>query len=301
MHFAGGTNAYYLTHGRAHTWIGDWLDEAAQFVIPTSGVREHEILSVISQGSRRKEIYRLAQRNQIPRQRADALLDEAIAAGAIHEETTKKQAKKWQIGRLIPPVIPELRAELWKVCPVTWRQQRAALTLAIEGEGELGERINQALCDAQLTERASLAPDVVIRIDSSLPDPTRLTEMRLAGQTYLSISTSPTCLAVGPLVIPGVTPCITCANHRRTSEDPHWPALAMQLQEVSYPLPEEAIVQAAVACVVMQMIAVAHSRLPITIGAMAVFSPRLSFPVLKRFGPHPKCGCGAGGPNPWGI
>lgn len=301
MHFAGGTNAYYLTDSTSHTWVGDWLDEASQFTIATTGIGEHEVLSAISQGARRKDIIALAQRSGVETARIRALLDEAITHGAIYDPPLARPPAERETGRLLAPVKPELRSELWRQPSAEYTAERSALTIAIEGEKILGARLDHDLAQAGITARATSCPDVVIRIDTSLPDPTRLTELRLAEQTYLSISTSASCLAVGPLVIPGITPCITCANHRRTCEDPNWPALAMQLQEVSYPHPEEPIVAAALACAVMQMIAVAHSRLPVTIGAMAVFSPRLSFPAIKRFGPHPQCGCGAGRPNPWGL
>ena len=37
---------------------------------------------------------------------------------------------------------------------------------------------------------------------------------------------------VGPLVVPGVTSCLTCADLHRADRDSAWPAVAMQLRGV---------------------------------------------------------------------
>ncbi|MDQ6874253.1 MAG: thiamine biosynthesis protein ThiF, partial [Actinomycetota bacterium] len=50
-----------------------------------------------------------------------------------------------------------------------------------------------------------------------------------AGVAHLAVAVRETAGVVGPLVRPGITSCLRCADLHRGDRDPVWPALAAQL------------------------------------------------------------------------
>jgi hypothetical protein len=72
-------------------------------------------------------------------------------------------------------------------------------------------------------------PDlVVLAIDEPI-DPDRRDALHARGQAHLAVRTSTDGGVVGPLVIPGLTSCLGCADLHRLDRDPAWNALAVQL------------------------------------------------------------------------
>ena len=96
---------------------------------------------------------------------------------------------------------------------------------------------------------------------------------------------------VGPLVVPGRTPCLRCLDLTRTDLDPDWPALAAQLpgHEPAAPVVLAAAVAAQAAAQALQALDGAAS--PATAGGTLELVPpdwrwrRRSWPA------HPDCGC----------
>ncbi|MGY1592736.1 ThiF family adenylyltransferase [Geodermatophilus sp. SYSU D00708] len=104
---------------------------------------------------------------------------------------------------------------------------------------------------------------------------------------------------VGPLVVPGATSCLTCAELHRRDADPGWPALAAQLTAAPAP-PGGATVTCLMTAATAAVQVLAYldgSGAPASLGATVELRPPDLVPRLRRWRPHPDCGCGAPDPG----
>jgi len=85
-------------------------------------------------------------------------------------------------------------------------------------------------------------------------------------------------VAIGPLVVPGETGCLRCADLRRLDADPAWPAVAAQLVDLPAAAALDAVLRTEALC--------AAARLADAVGAGAAV-PAGQEPIE----PHPDCGC----------
>jgi len=107
---------------------------------------------------------------------------------------------------------------------------------------------------------------------------------------------------VGPLVVPGVTSCLRCADLHRREADPRWPRLAAQLTS-GEPPPSGATVTCLLtaATAALQVLAyVDGSAAPGVLEATIELSPPHLTPRVRRWPAHPACACGAAGRQPDG-
>jgi bacteriocin biosynthesis cyclodehydratase domain-containing protein len=101
---------------------------------------------------------------------------------------------------------------------------------------------------------------------------------------------------IGPLVVPGRTPCLRCVALARGDRDPQWPSVAAQLSGAGT-LPEACDVTLATlvaALTAMQVLDyVDDVNRPAALGRVLEYD--LGAGTLRRRSvrPHPACGCGA--------
>jgi len=72
-------------------------------------------------------------------------------------------------------------------------------------------------------------PDLVVLTDLGPVEPSIAVSLHLDGVAHLNVYVDVDHAVIGPLVVPGVTSCLRCADLHRTDRDPDWPALAVQL------------------------------------------------------------------------
>jgi len=104
---------------------------------------------------------------------------------------------------------------------------------------------------------------------------------------------------VGPLVVPGVTGCLRCADLHRRDADPRWPGMAAQLTATDPP-PSGATLTCllTVATAAQQVLAyLDRSAAPATLDATVELRPPDHRPRLRRWPPHPACRCRMAGGN----
>ncbi|MGY1833777.1 ThiF family adenylyltransferase [Blastococcus sp. SYSU DS0510] len=100
---------------------------------------------------------------------------------------------------------------------------------------------------------------------------------------------------VGPLVVPGASSCLRCGDLHRRDADPRWPRLAAQLTATEPP-PSGATLTCLLTAVLAagQVLACVDGRgTPVTLGGTVELRPPDLVPHLRRWPPHPDCGCGA--------
>ncbi|MFH8365702.1 ThiF family adenylyltransferase [Streptomyces sp. NPDC018031] len=131
-----------------------------------------------------------------------------------------------------------------------------------------------------------------------VPDPAGAEPLLASGTPHLYAGVIEGTGVVGPLVLPGVTPCAGCLAAHRADREPYWGRLLAQWRSGRRPGP--AACDTALATLVAGM-AAAHAltflggQLPASAGAR--LEPAL--PALtcepRRIEAHPECGCGAAG------
>lgn len=138
-------------------------------------------------------------------------------------------------------------------------------------------------------ERAQLA---ILAVDGPVPDE-RQNALHAAGTPYLAVSLGLESGVVGPLVLPGLTSCLGCADLHRRDRDPAWAALAVQLTVARRYGPASA---AAVATIVagvaaQQALAFLDGDDPACLdGTLELHLP--DWRIRRRsWAPHPDCGC----------
>ncbi|WP_460401549.1 hypothetical protein [Actinophytocola sediminis] len=100
------------------------------------------------------------------------------------------------------------------------RRRRAAARQALA-------RVDAAV--ATRAFRVDRGPDLVILADSLVHEPARVAALNSAGVPHLAARMRDGVGVVGPLVLPGRTSCLRCADLHRCELDEHWPAVALQL------------------------------------------------------------------------
>ncbi len=132
----------------------------------------------------------------------------------------------------------------------------------------------------------------VLAVDGPVPDE-RLTALHATDAPYLAVLLGIDHGVVGPLVLPGLTSCLRCADLHRRDRDPAWSALAVQLTVGRRHGPASAVSVATVVAGVaaQQALAFLDGDEPDCIdGTIELHLPdwrlrRRSWP------PHPECGC----------
>jgi bacteriocin biosynthesis cyclodehydratase domain-containing protein len=187
---------------------------------------------------------------------------------------------------------------------------RGAVAPEDTGTGYLADDVGRA--------RRAAARDAVVRVDGSVrtapfgpgrrPDLVLLTDALVPAPDAVGVLTAeamPHLLArvrdgvgiVGPLVVPGVTSCLHCADLRRTDRDECWPTVATQLAGRTQPA-ELACVQATAAFATAQALDAlswsrfAHKR-PVVWNASVEIDPFAATTHHRVWPPHADCRCGA--------
>jgi hypothetical protein len=140
-----------------------------------------------------------------------------------------------------------------------------------------------------VSERAQLT---VLAVDGPVPEE-RLDALHAADAPYLAVTLGVDHGVVGPLVLPGLTSCLRCADLQRGDRDPAWSALAVQLTVGRRHGPASAVSVATVVSGVaaQQALAFLDGGEPECIdGTIELRLP--DWRLRRRSWPaHPDCGC----------
>jgi hypothetical protein len=98
---------------------------------------------------------------------------------------------------------------------------------------------------------------------------------------------------VGPLVVPGRTSCLRCADLHRRDADADWPLLAPQLTAAEPP-PGGSTTTCLLTAVTGALQVLAYldgTAAPVVLGATLELRPPDPLPRLRPWPEHPDCGC----------
>ncbi|UGT64039.1 hypothetical protein [Nocardia asteroides] len=135
--------------------------------------------------------------------------------------------------------------------------------------------------------------DLVILTDTLVVDPRLGAELVLARIAHLPVRIRDGRGVVGPLVLPGATSCLRCADLTRSSGDAEWPHLAAQLLDrVGAASPAMVVRTSALALTELEAIfACSARREPETLDATLEPDPDSHAVHSRRWPAHPDCGC----------
>jgi hypothetical protein len=136
-------------------------------------------------------------------------------------------------------------------------------------------------------------PDLVIlAVDEPLDDDRR-EALHARGLPHLPVALGPAGAVIGPLVLPGLTSCLRCADLHRTDRDAAWPRLAVQLtiRRRYGPASEVAVATIATGVAAMQALAFLDGAESACLdGTLELHPP--DWRLRRRSRPvHPRCGC----------
>lgn len=186
-----------------------------------------------------------------------------------------------------------------------------ALSIRVHGHGPLSELLTAGLCRSgarvgQTSHRnaagAAAGVDLMVLADSLAPDPRLVRDLQGSGVPHLPVRVRDGAGVVGPLVIPGLSSCLSCADLHRTDRDPAWPALAAQLRDLVGTADRPTLLATAALALsqLQQIIAAVHSPLtgsgtasppPATLNATVEVDVASQSIVARRWARHPLCGC----------
>jgi bacteriocin biosynthesis cyclodehydratase domain-containing protein len=136
-------------------------------------------------------------------------------------------------------------------------------------------------------------PDLAVLADAAAPDPARVVALHRARIAHLVVRLRDGDGVVGPLVLPGATACLRCADLHRRDADPRWPLLAAQLAAQEPPASGATVtcLLTAVTAAVQVLAWLDGSAAPVTLDATLELSPPDPVPRRRRWAVHPACGC----------
>lgn len=182
--------------------------------------------------------------------------------------------------------------------------------IRIHGRGPLSDLMADGLkCSGARVRRTSHnnangfsgATDLVVLADYLVTDPHLLRELHEGKVPHLPVRVRDGAGLVGPLVLPGLTSCLACADLHRCDRDAAWPALAAQLRD-SVGTGNRATMLATAAVALSQVDRVLHVLRrgragladvspPPTLDATLEIDANTSTVIARRWTRHHRCTC----------
>ncbi len=188
------------------------------------------------------------------------------------------------------------------------RPRTRSASIRIHGRGPLSDLLTGALrCSgARITHSnqrhaavTAETTDLVVLSDCLVADPKMLRELHIERIPHLQVRVRDGAGLVGPLVLPGITSCLRCADLHRSDRDAGWPAVAAQLRD-TVGCADRATVLATAALALNQVdrvIAAVRNGVqldrapepPSTLDTTLEFDVNTGSTVARRWSRHPRC------------
>lgn len=189
------------------------------------------------------------------------------------------------------------------------RSRGRAPSVRVHGRGPLTELLVESLrCSGARIAHSSQPHaavsandvDLVVLSDYLVADPRMVRDLHEQGVAHLLVRVRDGIGLVGPLVIPGVTSCLVCADLHRRDRDAAWPAICAQLRE-TVGVADRATVLATAALALSQVNRViaavrgqdapSDPEAPQTLNATLEFDLHAGAIVARQWDKHPLCAC----------
>lgn len=173
---------------------------------------------------------------------------------------------------------------LTRLAPALMRPAAATTGVTlVEGRGATAALLRQLLGEP------TGDPDLVVLVDHNVTRPERAAHWLRRDVPHLPIVYGDRVARIGPVVEPGLGPCVRCLELHRRDADPAWPAIATQLLGRASPI-ESPLLAAEVAATAVRIV-----TLRSTAGPSSARSTTIGAETGERdeqtWEPHPGCGC----------
>jgi bacteriocin biosynthesis cyclodehydratase domain-containing protein len=184
------------------------------------------------------------------------------------------------------------------------RPTRSA-SIRVHGRGPLSELLAEGLrCSGAKVKQSnqphaavtSADADLVVLSDNLVADPRMLRELHAHGVAHLAVRVRDGTGLVGPLVVPGVTSCLNCADLHRRDRDAAWHAVVAQLRD-TVGVADRATLLATAALALSQVNRVigavrgVDSDPPMALSTTLEFDVHSGSIVARQWPKHPLCSC----------
>jgi bacteriocin biosynthesis cyclodehydratase domain-containing protein len=165
-------------------------------------------------------------------------------------------------------------------------------TVALEGDADELAYLRRLLPHVQV-EEASQRPDLAVVFASYVVPPQQQARWLRRDTPHLPVIFSDQGVEIGPLIEPGIGPCLRCLWLNRTDADPAWPAIGTQLAGRTAPTKTPLVlarITSDVAVIVRRRLESGRDDGEATSTYYDVSTATVS---VRRHRPHPACGCRA--------
>ncbi|MFD9698324.1 hypothetical protein [Lentzea sp. NPDC059081] len=224
----------------------------------------------------------------------EALVDELITLDGRH--TVAELGERLKSRGEDPTQLGEVLTSLQDAGLLDTGFPAAGSSVAVQGAGHLALSITSLLAESSV--RLAHHADLVVLAATLVPDPTAVSALMASRTPHLAVRVREGVGIVGPLVLPGRTSCLNCADLHRTDHDPAWPAIAVQL--VAKPASSDVLFAtgtAALAVVqVLESLVYLRGRDPApppVVNATLELDLVAGVAERRSWYPHPDCQCSA--------
>jgi bacteriocin biosynthesis cyclodehydratase domain-containing protein len=185
------------------------------------------------------------------------------------------------------------------------RTRTRSASIRIHGRGPLSDLLASALrCSGARVRHTNLShatvkpstTDLVVLSDFLVADPRVVRELHDAKVAHLPVRVRDGTGLIGPLVIPGVTSCLSCADLHRSDLDADWPAVAAQLRGTVGSADRATVLATAALALnqvhrVIKTIGDTAGEPPPTLDTTLEFDVSTGTTTTRRWSRHPRCDC----------
>ncbi|MDX8052741.1 TOMM precursor leader peptide-binding protein [Lentzea sp. BCCO 10_0798] len=224
----------------------------------------------------------------------EALVDELIALDGRH--TVAELGERLKSRGEDPTQLGEVLSSLEEAGLLDDGPLARGGTAAVHGSGHLALSITSLLVESsvQLAHNA----DLTVLAATLVPDPNLVGTLMAFRTPHLAVRVREGVGIVGPLVLPGRSSCLNCADLHRTDQDPAWPVIAAQL--VGRPASTDVLFASGTAALAVAQVLGSlsyvrgHDQVPPPVVNATLELDLLSGVAERRsWYPHPDCQCSA--------
>jgi bacteriocin biosynthesis cyclodehydratase domain-containing protein len=224
----------------------------------------------------------------------EALVDELLILDGRH--TVAELGERLKKHGEDPGQLSDVLASLEEAGLLDTGPAATGATVAVHGAGHLALSITSLLAESSV--RLAHHADLAVLAATLVPDPNLVNALMASRTPHLAVRVREGVGIVGPLVLPGRTSCLNCADLHRADQDPAWPVIAAQL--VGKPASSDVLFASgtaalAVAQILESLTYVRGRDLPPPPVLSATVELDLMTGVAERrsWYPHPDCQCSA--------